>query len=65
MTAGITAIVGRDRQCVIVVYVAGSTGNVGVPLCQHETSRAVVECCGVPTDRVVAVHAVGRSERWT
>jgi hypothetical protein len=65
VATGVTAIGGRDRQGVVVIHVAGSTGNIGVPVGQQKSRGAVIKRCGVPTDRGVAIHAVGRSESWT
>src|SRR3984893_13181920 len=63
MAAGVAAIGRLDLQVVIVVDVAGSAGNVGVPVCQKKAGGAVIEFAVGPFGDGVAGGARRRGRR--
>src|ERR1700730_5714927 len=63
MAAGVAAIGRLDLQVVIVVDVAGSAGNVGVPVCQKKAGGAVIEFAVGPFGDGVAGGAGSRGRR--
>jgi len=62
VATGIAAVGRSDLQVVVVIDMARSTGNVGVPVCQRETRERVVEVRRIPTFGGVAVGAISRRE---
>jgi len=52
-----------DLQIVIVVYVAGGAGHIGVPICKQKSGRAVIECRPQPAVKFVAPLAIARRKR--
>ena len=65
MAARVTAAVQRGLQIIIVTDVAGCAGHVGVAIGQRKPSRAVIETCRCPTDRVMAHRTVRRRKLRT
>jgi len=63
MAAGVAAVGGSNLQIVIIVDVAGRTGNVGVAIGEKESGRAVIKDGGGPANGVMAGGAVGRRKR--
>ena len=59
VAAGVSAIGWLDLQIVVVVDMALRAGHVGVRIAQRETGGGVIERCGGPRSRVVALRAVG------
>lgn len=59
VTAGVTAIGGRNLQVVIVIDVAGSAGNVGMTVRQRKPGGAVIELRVEPGVEGVAGFACG------
>lgn len=59
MAAGISAIVRRNRQVVIIVYMAKSARNVGVAIREQESCGAMVELRVLPGVKCMATGAVG------
>ena len=43
MTSGVPAVRRRDRQCVVVVDMAGETGHIRMAIRQQESGGAVIE----------------------
>jgi len=64
----VSAIVGRDRQIVIVIDVASRTGDIRVAVGEGKSRGGVVECRGRPTYSRVARGTILKSEscscRW-
>ena len=50
----ISAIRGRNRQIVVVADMAGSAGDIGVPVRQGESRGVMIELCAEPTVERVA-----------
>ena len=63
MALRIAAIPGGDREVVIVVDMAGSTGQVGVPPGERKSRDAVIEIRRIPTGRGMTVAAISGGER--
>jgi hypothetical protein len=63
VATGVTTIRWGNRQTVVVIDVAQIAGHVRMPVCQQESSRAVVENSGRPTDGCVARRAVRKCKR--
>lgn len=62
MAGGVSAVRRSDLQIVVVIDMARSTGNVGVPVRERETGKGVIEVRCVPTLCCVTVGAVGRGK---
>jgi len=63
MAAGVAAVGGSNLQIVIIVDVAGRTGNVGVAIGEKESGRAVIKDGGGPANGVVAGSTIRSGKR--
>ena len=63
MAAGVSAIVCRNLQVVVVIDVTGSTRHVGVSVGQQKSRDAVVERSRIPAHRGVTDGAIGGGKR--
>jgi hypothetical protein len=55
----ISAVRRRNRQIVVVVDVAGSAGDIGVPIRQRKPRGVMIELCAQPTVERMAGIASG------
>jgi len=65
VAARVAAIVRSNLQIVVVVDVAGSAGNVRVPIGEQKSRRAVIEFGSEPVVEIVAALAVASRKSWS